>query len=73
MRMRSLKSRCFFLACFSGISLFAANWKVFAYMDASDGLCDIAIKNITDMMLGVHLCVAPTCVRHDVFAKVKLL
>lgn len=30
----------------------ADTWKVFFYMDSSDGLSDMAIKNITDMMRG---------------------
>lgn len=33
-------------------SLQAGTWKVFFYMDASDGLTDMAFKNITDIMRG---------------------
>src|SRR3990170_6935107 len=38
------------IAFFSTLSLSAATWKVFVYMDSSDGLSDMAIKNITDML-----------------------
>jgi len=34
------------------LSLSADTWNIFWYMDSSDGLNDMAIKNITDMMRG---------------------
>jgi len=34
------------------LPLFADTWKVFFYMDSSDALSDMAIKNMTDMMRG---------------------
>lgn len=39
---------CMMISC----SLSAATWKIFFYMDASDNLTDMAIKNITDMIRG---------------------
>ncbi|HSW74069.1 MAG TPA: clostripain-related cysteine peptidase [Candidatus Limnocylindria bacterium] len=41
----------FFVSSYS-ISLSAATWKVFFYIDSSDSLSDMAIKNITDMVRG---------------------
>jgi len=37
------------LSCFS-VSVSAGSWKVFIYMDSGEGLSDMAIKNITDML-----------------------
>src|ERR1700722_358035 len=39
------------IACLS-LPLSADTWKVFWYMDSSDALSDMAIKNVTDMMRG---------------------
>jgi cysteine peptidase C11 family protein len=39
------------IACVS-MPLFADTWKIFWYMDSSDALSDMAIKNMTDMMRG---------------------
>lgn len=40
------------LSFFCAPSTFATHWKLFFYMDSSDTLSDMAIKNITDMMRG---------------------
>lgn len=39
----------FFVFC-SSLPVFAARWKVFVYMDSSDNLSDMAIKNLSDML-----------------------
>ena len=38
------------LSVFIWLPVFAGNWRVFVYMDSSDDLNDMAIKNITDMI-----------------------
>jgi hypothetical protein len=53
MMHKKVRSLLFFLLCACGVqSLSADTWKVFFYMDCSDALSDMGIKNITDMMRG---------------------
>ena len=47
-----MKLNIAFLLLLTYLPLSAATWKVFFYMDSSDALSDMAIKNITDMVRG---------------------
>lgn len=45
-----MKRIALYLIVFNVFVIHAATWNVLIYMDASDQLCDMAIKNVTDMM-----------------------
>ena len=47
-----MKLNILFLLLLTYLPISAATWKVFFYMDSSDALSDMAIKNITDMVRG---------------------